>query len=58
MRRRDLEREMRSLGWRFLRRGGRHDIWTDGERQEAVPRHTEINEKLARAILRRARKGK
>jgi mRNA interferase HicA len=34
--------------------GGRHDVWTDGEREEAVPRHREINEQLAKAILRRA----
>jgi len=56
--RRDLERKLRSLGWRFLRHGGRHDVWTDGEQQEAIPRHSEINEKLARAILRRAQKRK
>ncbi len=42
---------------RLLRRGGRHDVWTDGEREEAVPRHREINEQLARAILRRACRG-
>jgi len=30
-------------------------IVDNGEREEAIPRHTEINEKLARAILRRAR---
>jgi len=58
VRRRDLERKLRSLGWRFLRHGGRHDVWTDGEQQEAIPRHSEINEKLARAILRRAQKRK
>jgi mRNA interferase HicA len=58
VRRRDLEKELRSLGWRFLRHGGRHDVWTDGEQQEAIPRHSEINEKLARAILRRAQKRK
>lgn len=44
------------LDWEFLRHGRRHDVWTDGERQEAIPRHTEINEKLARAILRRAKR--
>ena len=48
-----LEKVLRDLGWKFLRRGGNHDVWTDGERQEAIPRHREINEKLARAILRR-----
>ena len=58
VKRRQLESELRELGWRFLRHGGNHDVWTDGERQEAVPRHTEINELLARAILRRARRPK
>jgi mRNA interferase HicA len=52
VKRRDLEQKMTELGWRFLRRGGRHDVWTDGEREEPVPRHREINETLARAILR------
>ncbi len=56
MKRRELEEALRNLGWRFLRHGANHDVWTDGERQEAIPRHTEINEKLARAILRRARR--
>jgi mRNA interferase HicA len=56
MKRRDLEHQLAEYGWRFLRHGGQHDIWTDGEREEAIPRHREINEKLARAILRRAMK--
>lgn len=51
----ELERLMRAAGWWLLRHGGHHDVWTDGERQEAVPRHVEINENLARAILRRVR---
>jgi len=45
---------MAKLGWRFARHGGRHDVWTNGEREEAIPRHPELNELLARAILRRA----
>lgn len=57
MKRRDLERTLRQLGWRFLRHGKRHDVWTDGKREEAIPRHVEINEKLAQTILRRG-KGK
>jgi mRNA interferase HicA len=56
MKRRDLERQLTAHGWRFLRHGGNHDVWTNGEREEAVPRHREINERLAQAILRRARK--
>ncbi|MFW5829171.1 MAG: type II toxin-antitoxin system HicA family toxin [Planctomycetota bacterium] len=54
MKRRDLEKILTGLGWQFLRAGGRHDVWTDGERQEAIPRHREINERLAKAIIRRA----
>ncbi len=54
VKRRELERELSECGWGLLRSGGRHDLWTDGEREEAVPRHREINERLARAILRRA----
>jgi mRNA interferase HicA len=56
LKRRDLEAKITELGWRFLRRGGRHDVWTNGEREEAVPRHREINEQLARAILQRIQK--
>ncbi|HEV7768882.1 MAG TPA: type II toxin-antitoxin system HicA family toxin [Thermoanaerobaculia bacterium] len=54
LKRRDLEKRLTECGWRFHRSGGRHDVWTDGEREEAVPRHREINERLAQAILRRA----
>lgn len=56
MKRRDLEKKLRDLGWRFHRHGGKHDVWTnaDDTRSEYVPRHTEINERLARAILKNA----
>lgn len=54
MKRRELERRLRNLGWHLVRHGARHDVWSDGERQEAVPRHAEINDKLAAAILARA----
>jgi predicted RNA binding protein YcfA (HicA-like mRNA interferase family) len=59
MKKRELEKRLRQLGWRFLRHGGKHDVWTDGEREEPIPRHVEINEHLAKSILKRAkRKGK
>jgi len=54
MKRRDLERRLRELGWFFVRAGGRHDVWSNGEHEEAIPRHRDINERLASAILRRA----
>lgn len=55
MKRCDLERILSELGWHQLRSGGNHDVWTDGERQEAIPRHREINERLAQAIIKRAK---
>ncbi len=58
VKRRELERWLRKLGWKFLRHGGNHDVWTDGDRQEAIPRHPEINERLARTILKRVQKEK
>ncbi len=58
MKRKELEKALIKRGWWFLRHGGRHDIWTDGNRQEPIPRHTEINEKLARSILRKVKKGR
>jgi mRNA interferase HicA len=54
VKRRDLERRLADCGWHFLRRGGSHDVWTNGTQEEAIPRHREINERLARAILKRA----
>jgi mRNA interferase HicA len=54
MKRRELDRRLVALGWRFERHGARHDVWQRGERTEAVPRHTDINDRLARAIIARA----
>jgi len=56
MKRRNLERRLRRLGWTLQRHGGKHDVWTnaDGSFAEYVPRHAELHETLARAILKRA----
>jgi len=56
MRRRELEHRLRERGWVLVRHGRKHDVWSDGESFEAVPRHAEINERLARAILVRVRR--
>jgi predicted RNA binding protein YcfA (HicA-like mRNA interferase family) len=57
MKRRELERRLRDLGWLLQRHGGKHDVWTNADRSftEYVPRQVEINESLAQAILRRAK---
>ena len=51
-----FEKALIKLDWYFLRHGNKHNVRTDGERQEAIPRHREINEILAKAIMRRAKK--
>ena len=50
-----LVKKLRQMGWELHREGGEHSIFTDGIRKLSVPRHKEINENTARAILRAAR---
>lgn len=53
LKRRDLIKRLEANGWYFLRNGGNHDVYTNGVKQEAVERHNEIPEPLARKILKR-----
>jgi mRNA interferase HicA len=53
MKRRELEKRLRDAGWSLIRHGGNHDIW--GGMASKRPRHDEINEHLARKILRKAK---
>ena len=57
MKRKELERRLRDMGWTLQRHGGKHDVWVseDGSFTEFVPRHPEINERLALVILKRAK---
>jgi len=54
MKRRDLLRHLLSLGCVVLREGGRHTILHNPatNRTSSLPRHTEINDFLARKICR------
>jgi len=54
MRRRDLERKLRIAGCYLKREGGSHSLWINSRTgiTEAVPRHKEIKEPLARKILK------
>lgn len=54
MKKKDLEKRLRALDWKFERHGSCHDVWTNGEIMEFVPRHTEVKELLAKKILRKA----
>lgn len=49
----DLIRLLERNGWYIKRHGASHDIYTNGTDTEAIPRHKEINEKLAQAIIKR-----
>lgn len=53
MKRRDLINKLKKKGWYLLRNGAEHDIYTDGTRIEPIPRHSEINEKLAKSIIKK-----
>ncbi len=53
MKRRDLIKLLEKNGWIFYRNGGNHDVYIKGTETEAVPRHSEINEMLAKAIIKR-----
>ena len=54
MKRRDLERKLRMAGCYLKREGASHSLWINPNNGvvEAVPRHKEIKEPLARKILK------
>ncbi len=53
MKRKDLVELLERNGWWLKRHGGDHDIYVNGKDREVVPRHKEIAENLAKAIIRR-----
>ena len=53
MKQRDLVKRLEKMGFTFERHGGNHDIYRRGSDIEKVPRHKEINERLAKAILKK-----
>ena len=53
MKQRELTQRLENGGFVFERHGAGHDIYVRGTQRETVPSHKEINEQLARAILRR-----
>jgi len=54
MKRRDLEKRLRRAGCYLKREGASHSLWINPSTGvvEAVPRHTEVKEPLARKILK------
>jgi len=54
MKKKALEKRLKKYGWWLDRHGSNHDIWTNGEVSEPIPRHPEINEMLSRKIFKKA----
>jgi mRNA interferase HicA len=54
MKRRELEKKLRHAGCYLKREGGSHSLWINPRTGvvEAIPRHSEVKEHLARKILR------
>ena len=53
MKRRELLNLFENAGWYLKRNGGRHDVYTDGKHTEAISRHPDINERLAKELIKR-----
>lgn len=53
MKQTDLIRKLEDAGFVFERHGSNHDIYVKGNVRETIPRHREVNERLAKAILKR-----
>lgn len=53
MKQKDFIKLLEQNGWYKVREGGNHMVYTNGKDIEAVPRHKEISENLAKAIIKR-----
>ena len=55
MKRRDLEKSLQDMGCVLVRHGGKHDWYMNPrtKQSQAVPRHNEINDNLARSIIKK-----
>lgn len=53
MKQRDLIKKLENAGFIFERHGGNHDIYRRGTQIEKISRHKEVNENLAKIILRK-----
>jgi predicted RNA binding protein YcfA (HicA-like mRNA interferase family) len=55
VKRRDLITALEEMGCQLVRHGGRHDWYTNPKTRQSqpVPRHREINEQLAKSIIKK-----
>jgi len=55
VKKRALIKRMKTYGWWKYGEGSNHEIWTNGEQKLPIPRHSEVNELTAKAILKTAK---
>jgi mRNA interferase HicA len=55
MKRRDLIKRLEEMGCTLIRHGSAHDWYTNPRtsKSQPVPRHSEINENLAKSIIKK-----
>ncbi len=57
MKKKKLVKELKDKGAKIIRQGGRHEFWeSQNGYRFPLPRHSEIDENLAREILKQAEK--
>jgi len=55
MKKKELEKELKARGAKMIRQGGNHEFWESRKGYRfPVPRHSEIDERLAKEILKQA----
>ena len=55
MKRRDLIKQLEKMGCVFVQHGGSHDWYSNPKTKQSqpIPRHNEINENLAKSIIKK-----
>lgn len=53
MKTKELIKLLEKNGWRFKRHVANHDVYVKGNERESIVRHREMDEMLARAIIKR-----
>jgi mRNA interferase HicA len=53
VKRKDLIKLLEQNGWHLDREGANHSIYTKDDKTEPIPRHKEIDELLAKSIIKR-----
>jgi len=53
MKRRILVKMLIKAGFRLDRHGGSHDVYVRGADEEVIPRHREIDEELAKHLIKK-----